>query len=270
MAGEYLDTTTHTARHRAQPTALATPRFWEIDALRGIAIVMTVLYHLIFDLDYFGGFDLDATSGFWHLFATTDVFLFIFLAGVSLGVSHDRARRAAGGASLFRKYLLRGLRILGYGMLITLVIWITVPDGQIYFGILHAVGLSIILAYPFLGRPNLALLAAIPILLATPTVEDLRMDAPWLLWLGIRAPVGYMLDYRPMIPWFGVVLLGIFVASTLYRDGERRFPWSIQTPFAPARPLVMIGRHTLVIYLLHQPILLAGLAALGIIDLGIF
>ena len=265
MDGEYLGTTTRAASRHAQPTALTAPRFWEIDALRGIAIVMTVLYHLIFDLDYFGGFDVDARSGFWHQFATTDVFLFIFLAGVSLGVSHDHARRVTSGASLFRKYLLRGLRIIGYGMLITLVIWLAVPDGQIYFGILHAIGLSIILAYPFLGRSNLALLTATPILLATPIVDSLRMDEPWLLWLGIRAPVGYMLDYRPMIPWFGVVLLGIFVAGYLYRDGERCFPWSIETPSTAARQLVTIGRHTLVIYLVHQPILLALLAALGIL-----
>ena len=277
MDGDPIDIYSKTPRRllryaprQAQPTALAAPRFWEIDAVRGVAIGMMVLYHLVFDLDYFGGFDLQARSGFWRLFATTTAFLFVFLAGVSLAVSHDRARRTLGSSSRrFRKYASRGARILGYGMLITLVIWLAVPDGQIYFGILHAIGLSTILAYPFLGRPMLALLVAIPVLLATPIVDDLRMDEPWLLWLGIRAPVGYILDYRPMIPWFGVVLLGIFVASHLYRDGERRFPWPVQTPSAAGRQLAMLGRHSLVIYLVHQPILLAVLAALGIIDLGI-
>ncbi len=106
--------------------------------------------------------------------------------------------------------------------------------------------------------------------LAAPVVRSLRIDEPWLLWLGVRAPVGYMLDYRPMMPWFGVVLLGVVAGSALYSDGERRFPWPVQIPFAPVRQLATVGRYSLAIYLLHQPLLLAVLAALGLIDLGIF
>ncbi|HEV2128667.1 MAG TPA: heparan-alpha-glucosaminide N-acetyltransferase [Thermomicrobiales bacterium] len=278
MGGEPLDTDTRArwqARQRArpevQPTALAAPRFWEIDTVRGIAIAMMVLYHLVFDLDRFGGFDLNATRGFWRHFATITAFLFVFLVGVSLRVSYDRSRRTtASEAQLFRKYTLRGVRILGYGMLITLVIGLAVPDGNIYFGILHAIGLSIILAYAFLGRPTLALLVAIPVVLAAPVVRSLHMDEPWLLWLGVRAPVGYMLDYRPMMPWFGVVLLGIVAGSSLYRNGERRFPWPAGQPPWPGRQLATVGRYSLAIYLLHQPLLLAVLSALGLIDLGIF
>jgi uncharacterized membrane protein len=275
MVGEELDANTRAgcqARRRArrpdQPAALAAPRFWEIDAARGIAIGMMVVYHLVYDLDYAGGFDLNATRGFWRLFASSTAFLFLFLVGVSLAVSYDRSRQTATSeSSLFWKYASRGVRILGYGMLITLMIWLAVPDGQIYFGILHAIGLSIILAYPFLGRPMRALLVAIMVLLAAPVVQDLRMDDPWLLWLGVRAPVGNMLDYRPMIPWFGVVLLGIVAASYLYRDGERQFPWPVHTPLLLGRLLATLGRHSLAIYLLHQPLLLGLLYALGLIDL---
>ena len=255
----------------AQPTALAAPRFWEIDAVRGVAIGMMVLYHLIYDLDFFGGFDVNATTGFWGLFADLTAFLFVFVVGVSLTVSYDRVRHsAAGGGRVFRKFALRGLRILGYGMLITLVIGVAVPDGQIYFGILHVIGLSIIVGYPFLGRPMLALLVAIPVTLAGPIVQSFSMDEPWLLWLGVRAPVETMLDYRPMIPWFGVVLLGIVAGGYLYRDGARRFPWSLQTSPMLGRVLAKLGRYSLAIYLVHQPVMLGILYALGVIDLGIF
>lgn len=244
------------------------PRFAEIDALRGIAIVMMVLYHLVWDLDRLGDADLASTSGFWSLFATVTTTLFVILVGVSLSVSHDRARRSTTGrASLLRKYFLRGLRILGYGLLITLAIELAGMDGHIWFGILHVIGLSIILAMPFLGRPWRALPVAVAVLLATPVVRDWEINGPWLLWLGIRGDAGRMLDYRPLLPWFGVVLLGIVAGSLLYRDGRRRFPLPQGTPTLPTQLLATLGRNSLLIYLLHQPLLIGTLCLMGLVEL---
>src|SRR5215208_4515723 len=83
-------------------------RFWEVDAARGIAIAMMVVYHLMFDLDYFGGYAIESTSGFWALFADATAGTFLFLVGVSLAISYSRASAGLQGQSLFWKYLLRG------------------------------------------------------------------------------------------------------------------------------------------------------------------
>ena len=90
-------------------------RYWEVDAARGVAILMMVVYHFTYDLYAFGGYDVDAVTGFWARFADATASLFLLLVGVSLAIS------AARGSVGFRPYLWRGLRILGYGILLTVV-----------------------------------------------------------------------------------------------------------------------------------------------------
>jgi uncharacterized membrane protein len=124
-------------------------RFWEVDAARGVAIAMMVVYHLTYDLDYFGGYDIESTSGFWARFADATAGAFLFLVGVSLAISYSRATAGRPGRSLFGKYLLRGIRILAYGMALT-VVFLVFGMGVVAFGILHLIGVSIILAYPLL------------------------------------------------------------------------------------------------------------------------
>lgn len=241
-------------------------RFWEVDAARGVAILMMVFYHLIYDLDTFGGYGIEATSGFWAFFADTTASFFLFLVGVSLAISHSRGARS-GGSALFGKYLLRGLRIFGYGMLLTVGTWL-LGSGAIWFGILHLIGVSIILAYPLLKfrLANLILGSVIVVIGEYMRLRDVSSESPWLLPLGVVPENLFMPDYRPLLPWFGVVLLGLFFGNVLY-DG--RVPTAVETP-AFSRPLEFLGRNSLFIYLVHQPILVALLAALGIVDFGGF
>jgi len=239
-------------------------RFWEIDALRGTAVVAMVLYHFSYDLAYFGLFDV----GFFRsgLGLNTGRLIggsFIFLAGLSLTLSYGRATASRPlGGKLFRKYLLRGLRIFSYGLAITLLTWILLPNEMIVFGILHLIGASIILAYPFLNLklPNVALgvaCIAIGFLL-----RGLDVDIPWLVWLGTD-PTFFMLDYWPIFPWFGVMLLGVAAGNVLYGDRRKQAAPPTSRP-QTIRPLAFLGRHSLVVYLVHQPILLATLILLGV------
>jgi len=128
-------------------------RFWEIDSLRCVAIVMMVTFHFIFDIYYFGIYSLDVHSGFLWWFARLTAFIFIFLVGVSLSLSYSRTIlkiNYGGQKNLFYKYLKRGLKIFGYGLIITAVTGIFIREGFIIFGILQLIGISIILEYPFL------------------------------------------------------------------------------------------------------------------------
>jgi uncharacterized membrane protein len=130
---------------------------------------------------------------------------------------------------------------------------------------LHLIGVSIILAYPFLPYrwPNVALWALF--FIAGGWLQGVRVETTWLVWLGLE-PVNYAAnDYFPLIPWFGVVLLGIFVGNTIYDDQGRRFLLPAWSSALPARMLQFLGRHSLLIYMVHQPLLLLILAALGLV-----
>jgi uncharacterized membrane protein len=247
-------------------------RFWEVDAARGIAIVMVVLYHLVYDLDKFGGYRIESTSGFWGLFADTSASAFVFLAGLSLTLSYARASAVPrSGRGLFAKYLRRGLRIFSYGMLITVVLWV-LGFGTVIFGILHLIGLSIVLAYPFikLRFPNLLLGLSVVALGVYVQIEGLSAGGAAgivLAPLGVVPEGLFMPDYRPLLPWFGLVLLGLFFGNVAYGSWRKKAP-DVRGP-AYAALFSFLGRHTLLIYLIHQPILIAVLWALGIIRLGL-
>ncbi|QIN85051.1 DUF1624 domain-containing protein [Rubrobacter tropicus] len=237
-------------------------RYWEVDAARGVAILMMVVYHFTYDLYAFGGYDVDAVSGFWARFADSTASLFLLLVGVSLAIT---AARGDGG---FRPYLLRGLRILVYGMLLTAV-FLVFGMGIVAFGILHLIGVSIILAYPFLKLKLTNLVLGVAVFAVGLYVQaGDPTGSPWLLPLGV-VPEGWaMPDYRPLLPWFGVVLIGLFIGNVVYGKGRpARFP--ARSPVV-ARPLLPLGRNSLAIYLVHQPLLVALLTALGVVDLNLF
>ncbi len=239
--------------------------------MRGIAIIMVVLYHLIYDLDNFAGYGIESTSGFWAIFADASAFAFVFLAGLSLAIGYSRANAAPdSGQNLFGEYLRRGLRIFGWGMLITLVFW-ALDYGFVVFGILHLVGLSIILAYPLiklrLANAFVGLsLIAVGVYLQIRDVAAGGVGAVLLAPLGVLPEDLFMPDYRPLLPWFGVMLLDLFFGKLLYEDRAVKGPSTEVPPLA--RPVSFLGRHTLLIYLAHQPVLIATLWAPGIVDLG--
>jgi uncharacterized membrane protein len=238
-------------------------RYWEVDAARGVAILMMVVYHFTYDLYAFGGYDVDAVGGFWARFADATASLFLFLVGVSLAISYARE----GGG--FRRYLLRGLRIFGYGMLLTAV-FLVFGMGIVAFGILHLIGVSIVLSYPFLKLRFANLVLGVGVFAAGLYLQALDpTGSAWMLPFGVVPEGLVMPDYRPLLPWFGVVLVGIFSGNVVYGDGRRPDGLPAASPI-PARPLLALGRNSLAIYLVHQPVMIVLLAALGVVDLGLF
>jgi uncharacterized membrane protein len=238
-------------------------RFPEVDALRGCAIVMMLLYHTLFDLVFFGNLKMNLFSPFWRGYVLFGASLFIGLAGLSLTLSFSRERKHRNVVP-FSKYLKRGLLLFFYGMAITLVTYLAIPEAYVRFGVLHCIGTSIILAYPFIPRPWLSFLGGIGSIVAGYFLSLRIFPFSFLLFLGFKPPRFSTLDYFPLFPWFGVVLLGIFAGNFLYPRGERRFtPPNI--PAFPFRGLAFLGRHSLTIYLFHQPVILGLLFLLGFI-----
>jgi uncharacterized membrane protein len=224
-----------------------------------------IVYHSTYDLDTLGGYDIQSTTGQWALFADVTAGLFLFLVGVSLAIS--RARTTLTGWNLFRKYLARGLRVLVYAVVLTFV-FLALGMGVVAFGILHLIGISIILAYPFLRLrfTNLVLGALIFVAGQYILAQGLDSQSIWLLPFGIVPEGVIMPDYRPLLPWFGVVLIGLFFGNLVYGDGGRPAVTEDEAPL-PARPLLPLGRNSLFIYLIHQPIIIALLAATGVVEL---
>lgn len=240
-------------------------RLWEVDTLRGVAVVLMIIYHFTWDLVYFGLYQANLLVGPWQWFARGIATIFIFVMGVSLTLSDTRERQRRGQSPSFMKYLLRGGKVFGLGLLVTMATYYFIGRGFVIFGILHLLGLSIILDYPFLRSSRwVSLLAGLVVIAAGVYVDTLVVSYPWLIWLGVKQAGIYMVDYYPVLPWFGLSLLGIFTGYSLYPQGVRRFSLPNLAALSPMRGLRFLGRHSLLIYVVHQPILIGLLFALGL------
>lgn len=240
-------------------------RYWEIDTLRGVAIVMMVIFHLMWDLVSFDITpDVVLYAGFWKYFQRTTAITFLLLVGVSLTVSYRRANaQQAAGKALFPKFFWRGLRIFGIGMGFTLFGWLS-GFGYVHFGILHLIGTAIILAYPLLAYRWLNVALWLIFYGLGGPIRYIYLSHNWLDWLGLHTRLYAPLDYFPLIPWFGVVLLGVAIGNTVYGPTGRIIALPDLADWLPARLLQWLGKHSLIIYVIHQPILLAILFGLGL------
>lgn len=249
-------------------------RFWEIDALRGGAIVMMVTYHLLFDLYYFGIYPVQIDAFHLFILARTTAVIFLLLVGISLTLSYNRARLQRQSLlndenqPLLWKYIRRGLTIFSLGLLITLVTWVFIPSNFIVFGILHFIGLAIILEYPFLGKKYLNLSLAVIFIVLGIYLGQHIFTGSWLLWLGLKTANFHTVDYFPLFPWLGVVSLGIFLGNTLYSNYQRQFPMPDISHYGLIKLASFLGRHSLLIYLIHQPILIIILYFTGSLELN--
>jgi len=242
----------------ANSYAKAYHRFWEIDALRTIAIVMMITFHTLYLLNYFGIHDtgVPASYGFWRWFPRVTGGTFILVAGLSLTITYSRAERTSG-------FMLRGLKIFGYGMAITLITWLISRTGYVRFGILHFFGIAFILAHLFTRFGFINLILGIALMIAGIYILEQRIlvDFPWLLWLGLLPRGFWTMDYWPLLPWLGLFLVGMFSGKLLYPRGNRSFNiHEFNGPVASA--LTFPGRHPLVIYLAQWPAIIGILLVL--------
>ena len=193
-------------------------RFWEIDCLRGIAVFLMLLYHFLYDLNFFGIENIQVGSGFFLYVGRSAAFIFIFISGTALSISHSRAlNKEMDGIQTesFSKYLKRGLKLFFMGLLVTLITWIFFPGQYIVFGILHFFGVSSVLAYPFLKYGKENLFFSLFFGLIGLYLRDKTFGFSTLLWLGFTPENFATLDYFPIFP---------MVWSAACRDFPGEFP----------------------------------------------
>ena len=248
-------------------------RLWEVDVARTAAIAMMVAYHVGYDVHRLApGVDIDPFGGGWRALQVATGSSFLTVVGVSLWISNARARaRGARGIGLYRRHARRAAQVLGAALLVSLVTRIALGDEYVRFGILHCIGVAMLLAPAFvrLGPWNLVLGAAA--VAAGLAVRDEALGGPDVLALvtGFAIDGEGGVDRYPLLPWFGPVLIGLALGRLLYPEG-RRGPWTAHLPDPPPRPLALAGapgRHALPVYLVHQPVLIA-LVALVLLAAG--
>ncbi len=244
----------------------ATPtRFWEIDTYRGVAIILMIIYHVLFDLTYLNIYQINLHQFAFRLYLYPIGTSFLLLVGISLTLSYSRHQDDMVQSEQFKRIVFRGLKIFSFGMLITVTTWFLIGDGFIVFGVLHCIGLSIILSYPFLRyqRPVPIVILGLLIVILGIILRFFVFDFSYLLWLGFIPRSFYTLDYFPLFPWFGVILIGISLGKQFYKNRKRRFHINDYSHLPPVRFLSNLGKHSLLIYLLHQPIILAILVLIA-------
>lgn len=220
-------------------------RITEIDCFRGIAIILMIIFHIVFDLAYFYNWPIEYLHGFWYYQGKSSAILFMLVSGISTTFS--------------RRPIRRGLTVLGAGMLISVVTYLYNPSMYIQFGILHLLGIGILIA-PWVTRLPawVLILTGTALVIASSWTDRLTTSTAWLLPLGIT-PSGFAsLDYYPLQPWLGIVLYGMAAGKLLY--AAKQPLWPATTASLPFRALSCLGRHSLLIYLIHQPILLTVFA----------
>lgn len=228
-------------------------RVFEIDVIRGVAILLVVFYHFIFDLTYFRFAQIELYSGFWLYFQRVAATLFVLIFGICISISANRKDYNV-------NFLKRGLKLGLVATLITLVTWVFAPDEFIRFGIIHFFAVATVISLLFVNISKWNLPLGVLIVLSGLYLNTIESPNTFLLPFGVLTQGIKTLDYFPLLPWFGVVLIGMAIGD--YVCTKQKFVFNIKenkfTSF-----LSLIGRHTLAIYLVHQPLIIAGLALIG-------
>lgn len=251
-------------RRPAQPNthaaaAAAPGRIDAIDALRAGALLWMAGYHFVFDLNTFGLVRQDFyRDPVWTLQRTAILSLFMFCAGFG------QALAVANGQGWPRFWRRWGM-VAGCALLVSAGSWLMFPRSFIFFGVLHGLALMLILARLTAGWGAWCLLPALLALAAPLLAADALQRSGWealfngpaLSWLGLvtRKPVTE--DYVPLLPWMGVVWIGVASARLWPAGGLPATAWRAQS--AAGTLMVWLGRRSLAFYMLHQPVLIAAI-----------
>ena len=227
------------------------PRFAIVDIARGVAIIAMVAYHLCWDLSYFRFIPADV--GYdpqWVLIARSILAVFLFLVGIGLVLGHGSGIR---WASFWRRWVF----VVTGAVAITIATWFAFPQSFVYFGVLHAIALFSLMGLAFVRTPLWLAVIVAAVVIALPFLysDALFNQKPWS-WLGFWQIPPPTNDLVPVFPWFGTVLLGIIAARLVLASPMAPRLAAIAPTGRLPQLLATLGRWSLLIYLLHQPILL--------------
>ncbi|MBD2746866.1 DUF1624 domain-containing protein [Microvirga sp. BT688] len=236
------------------PQAIAGQRWDAVDVARGLAILAMIVYHFSWDLSFLQLIETNILQvPAWRWFARGIAGSFLLLSGLGLVLAH--AKGVNGLA-----FLKRLTKVGGAALAVTVATYFAFPDSYIFFGILHCIAVSGVLALPFLRlHPAITLAAAALCLVAPYLLTSPALDAAWFDWLGLGSTDPVTNDYVPIFPWFGFVLTGVAAGRLMLSRQAVMTLASWRSRSRLSKLLIWAGRKSLPIYLTHQIILLTAL-----------
>ncbi|MBO5649055.1 MAG: DUF1624 domain-containing protein [Clostridia bacterium] len=239
-------------------------RLHALDSLRGMTLLSMICYHGMWDLVYLFGISapwyLSDGAALWQ---QSICMIFITLSGFCHALGHHPVKR--------------GLQVFGVSLLISTATLLFMPEQRILWGVLSLLGLSMLLCVPlnaYIRRipPLLGAVLSVTVFLLLQTVQKGYLSIfgiflcrmPEVLYandltalLGFPPRGFYSTDYFPLLPWFFLFLCGRFLFALFERCGWISHLKRPRIPF-----LSLLGRHSLLIYTLHQPLLYVVLYAI--------
>ncbi|WP_073832996.1 heparan-alpha-glucosaminide N-acetyltransferase [Pseudovibrio exalbescens] len=244
-------------------------RYEWLDMARGFALWAMAVYHFSWDLTWFQLVDWPVTQGIgWRMFAASIAGSFLFLVGFSSVLAHNSGVR-------WRRFWVRLVKVAGAALLISVGTHYAFGSGMVRFGILHNIAVSSVLVLPFLRLTAVINLAAALLVLSVGIYGYSQpVNAVWF-WTGLVGSPYNAVDFVPVFPWFAAVLLGAATGQVFQRRQMTKPAIQSEQWARPAasrqvvrRGLAWCGRHSLLFYLVHQPVLFGALwtlVALGML-----
>ncbi len=225
-----------------------------LDILRGLAVLAMIIYHFFWDLGFFGYIDFSiATTGIGLMFAQIIGASFILISGFALNLSSLSKKFQS-------KFFWRFIKLLSLSFLISFVTLIFDKNNFIFFGILHLLAFCSLLGFILIKAKNTYLIFLILVIVALISTTNIKFDLPiYMSWIGLNVTLPVTNDFYPVIPWILYFLLGLWLGNVLTPTELSSWKWSsnkneLLINGRIVKVLLLSGRNSLLIYILHQPI----------------
>lgn len=232
------------------------PRLYLLDTVRGITLLSMILYHTLWDLAYIYGINLPwYTGSLGYVWQQSICWTFILLSGFCAGLGRNKLKR--------------GITVFAGGVAVSLVTYLFMRDNIVVFGVLTFMGTAMIFS-ALTEKILIKINAFLGIIVSSFVFFILRnINNGWLgfenlkilklpdflyknyitAFFGFPHSEFFSTDYFSFFPWIFLFLTGYFLYKIMEKHKERLFSKGKLLPFS------FMGRHSLIIYLLHQPLI---------------